>query len=721
MAEVMTALATETRAAARAETLRRRCLERKGLLPSPRQDHRHVAASLRASEGVPSWPVRRGLLTRDLLAWFPFALDDQELLLGRMAPDRPEWQAEREEAKAWLAARYPDVFTPGQTGHCELDLSRLLALGLDGLRADVERRLAAAEGAQAETYQSFAHALDGLAVFIEHAADTAEEALPHASPERRAELALMAGACRRVAHQPPATFREALQLLWLAVLAVQHANYASLVQPGHLDRTLWPYYRDDLAAGRLKREGALELLEALYLLLNEQIADGLAIGVMVGGRDAQGRDLTNDLSYLCLEALRRTRLIYPTVGICWHEGTPPELVELAVELIAAGIPNPALFGDETIQRGLRMYGVPPQESWNYVNSTCVEITPSGSSNVWVASPYFSVPKLLLDEIAAQVGASRSGGRGVALTFEEFLARYGARLGQAIAEGAAQQNRNRERRQRHGGKPLQSVLTRDCLERGRDIDDGGARYNWVECSFVGLANLADALAVIREEAYGDGLSLAELKALCDADFAGHEAERQRLLNRHPKYGNVCPEVDELVGWVVALARGECAKQRMLPDDSPFVPGAFCWIQHERLGRECGATPDGRKAGFPFADGGGPAQGREKHGPTSAILSTTCWDHAPLIGGLAYNLKFGKSLFATPEARERLRDLLLTYLRRGGFETQVNVVDAETLRRAQREPEAYRDLVVRIGGYTDYFARLSPQMQSEIIARTEFAGF
>ena len=163
------------------------------------------------------------------------------------------------------------------------------------------------------------------------------------------------------------------------------------------------------------------------------------------------------------------------------------------------------------------------------------------------------------------------------------------------------------------------------------------------------------------------------------------------------------------------------QRMLLDGRPFVPGAFCWIQHERLGRECGATPDGRKAGFPFADGGGPAQGREKHGPTSAILSTTCWDHAPLIGGLAYNLKFGKSLFATPEARERLRDLLLTYLRRGGFETQVNVVDAETLRRAQREPEAYRDLVVRIGGYTDYFARLSPQMQSEIIARTEFAGF
>ncbi len=716
MAEVMITLATETRAAARVEALRRRCLERKGLLPSPQQDARRVAESLRASEGVASWQVRRGLLTRDLLSCFPFALDDEELLLGRMAPDQPEWRAEREEAKVSLASHYPHLYTPGQTGHCELDLSRLFALGLDGLREEVERRLYAAKGVQAEAYLSFVHALGGLAKFIENAAATAEGAMPSASAERRIELDEMATTCRRIAHQPPETFREALQLLWLTVLAVQHANWASLVQPGHLDRTLWPYYRDDLAAGRLTREGALELLEALYLLLNEQIADGLAIGVMVGGRDAEGRDLTNDLSYLCLEALRRTRLIYPTVGVCWHEGTPPALVELAVELMAEGIPNPAFFGDETIQRGLRMYGLPPEESWNYMNSTCVEITPSGSSNVWVASPYFSVPQLLLDEMAAQVQD-----HDMAPTFEAFLARYGARLGRAIAEGAAQQNSYRERRQQHGGKPLQSVFTRDCLVRGRDIDDGGARYNWVECSFVGLANLADALAVIREEAYGGGLPLAELKRLCDADFLGEEATRQRLLNRHPKYGNVCPEVDELVGWVVALAREECAKQRMLPDGSPFVPGAFCWIQHERLGRECGATPDGRKAGYPFADGGGPAQGREKHGPTSAILSITCWDHAPLIGGLAYNLKFGRSLFATLEARARLRDLLLTYLRRGGFETQVNVVDGETLRWAQRDPEAYRDLVVRIGGYTDYFARLSPQMQSEIIARTEFAGF
>jgi formate C-acetyltransferase len=158
--------------------------------------------------------------------------------------------------------------------------------------------------------------------------------------------------------------------------------------------------------------------------------------------------------------------------------------------------------------------------------------------------------------------------------------------------------------------------------------------------------------------------------------------------------------------------------MLPDDSPFVPGAFCWVMHERLGSACGATPDGRRAGFPFADGCGAAQGREKAGPTAAVLSVTSWDAAPLIGGAAFNMKFSAALFRSPETIRRLRDLIVTFLERGGFETQVNVIDASLLKAAQENPEAYRDLVVRIGGYTDYFTRLRPEMQAEVIMRTEY---
>jgi formate C-acetyltransferase len=708
---------------ARAAAIRRRILAEKVTRPSTpgtqfvMTDYR----SLQASEGQPR-RIRRGLRTRDRLAAIRFEVDACDRLAGRPVVDLDQWPAGKggrlpdalhAEAVAYLGQFGPE---PGQTGHCELDRSRAFRLGLAALRTDLDARAARARGARQETYRAFALAVEGLTLMIDHAADAVEAALPLAAPVRQTELRALAESCRRIARQPPVSFLDALHLLWLIDLGVQASNNAGLTGPGHLDRTLRPYFRRDLARGALSRDEALALIEALYFHINDFIPDGLAIPVMVGGRDARGRDLTNELSYLSLEALRRTNLVYPTVGVCWHEGTPVALTDLAVGLIAQGYATPAFFGDETIQRGLREYGVPARETGHYINSACVEITPVGASNVWVASPYFSTCRILLEELAVQA----EGGAKAASSFDAFLDAYLARLsGKIREEGVLPQNEARELRRANGGKPLQSVFTRDCVRRGADIDEGGARYNWVECSFVGLANLADALFVIREEVYcTKRLTLAELNRLLASDFKGYEAERQRFLNAYPKYGNANPEVDGLVALVVGRVRQECARYRMAPDDSPFVPGSFCWIMHERLGSECGATPDGRRAGFPFADGGGPAQGREKGGPTAAILSTTSWDHAPMIGGVAYNMRFNRGLFRGSGTTDRLRDLVVTFLRRGGFETQITVLDHETLRRARENPDPYRDLVVRIGGYTDYFTRLSPSMQDEVMLRTEF---
>lgn len=701
-------------------TLRARCLERKTLIPPWDGDARLAAPSLQKSQGEGlSWTLARGRLTRDLLAGLVFAVDDLEPLLGRLAPDRPQWKSERAAARAWLDDHYPNLYTPGQSGHCQLDLSQLFDLGLDGLAAQIEqRRRASPTLEQAEVYQSFGDALVGLSQMIENLAATSETAAVtgEISTLRASELERLAALCRRIAHLPPVTFQEALQLTWLVILGVQAADRAWLVVPGHLDRILAPFYQADLAAGRLEPETALLWIECLYILINELIPDGLAVSVMVGGQDADGNDLTNPLSYLCLEALRRSKLVYPSVGVCWHSGTPQALTDLAVELIALGYANPAFFGDETIQRGLQSYGVPPADSWDYINSTCVEITPVGASNIWVASPYFSTNKILLDEIASQVSEANP-----APSYEDFLERYRQRLAGQIAAAVAVENQNRRQRAAFGGKPLQSVFTRDCIERGQDIDRGGARYNWAECSFVGFANLVDGLYVLKEEVFTHKrLSLAQLQRILQDDFAGHEVERQRFLHAYPKYGNDHPEIDHQVGEMVEFVRRECARHTLEPDGSPYVPGAFCWIMHEVLGRECGATPDGRQAGFPFADGCGGAQGREQAGPTAAVLSVTAWDSSPLVGGAAFNMKFSRSLFATPEAVTRLGDLILTFLRRGGFETQVNVVDASLLQAALAHPESYRDLVVRIGGYTDYFVRLSPEMQAEIILRTEYNG-
>lgn len=711
MAESVYSVVGAERDSERMQVLRTRCLERKWQawpdLSVP------VAQALHATEAVPSWQLRKGAVARARLSSLRFELDEHELLIGRLAKAPAADPEALARAREYLQ-RYPGA--GGQTGHCELDRSRLFARGLDGLLADLARRRDSCDGERAEALESFAQALAGLREMIERAALTAEAQIDDAAPGRRRELERIALSCRRLAHQPPQSFRDAVQLSWFMDLGTMVGDYVWLVVPGHLDRTLLPFYEHDRTSGTLDDAEALALLESLYVLINEFVPDGLAISVMVGGRDAQGRDVTNPLSYLCLEALRRTRLVYPTVGLCWHDGTPAALTELGTELIAEGLCNVAFFGDATIQRGLGRLGVPAAEACNYINSTCVEITPVAASNVWVASPYFSTPGLLLEEIAAQAAAPRP-----AASFEAFLEAYRNRLGARIDAAAAEQNRLRQGRQAYGRKPLQSVFTRDCIDRARDIDDGGACYNWVECSFVGLANLADSLEVIRTEVYDSGrLSLGPLCELLRTDFAGRESERQRFLS-HPKYGNGNAAVDGLLAGIVRFASGECARQRMLPDDSHFVSGAFCWIMHERLGRECGATPDGRRAGTPFADGCGPAQGREHCGPTTAILSTTSWDHSPLIGGAAYNMKFAKGLFAVAGARSRLRDLIITFLRRGGFETQVNVVDTAVLRAARQAPDAYRDLVVRIGGYTDYFVRLSPQMQDEILLRTEFQAF
>lgn len=434
---------------------------------------------------------------------------------------------------------------------------------------------------------------------------------------------------------------------------------------------------------------------------------------MVGGRDAAGRDVTNELSYLCLEGLRRTRLVYPTVDVCWHEATPRELVDLAIDLISKGYSTPAFFGDETIQRGLKSYGLSDAQACNYINSTCVEITPVGASNVWVASPYYNMCSTLLEEVAE--AAKRRPA-----SFDEFMDGYLKRLASTVDSGVAEQNRARAKREQRGGKPRQSVFTRDCIKRGKDIDRGGAAYNWVECSFVGLANLVDSLFVIREEVFNTKrMSPRELQEILADDFEGHENIRQRFMNAYPKYGQDSLEVDAFLTTIVEFLAELCGQFRMYPDDSPYIPGAFVWVMHERLGQMTGATPDGRKAGTPLADGAGPAQGRESKGPTAAILSTTSWDQSPFVGGAAFNMKFSASLFnGSPAARDALRGLVLSFLRCGGFETQVNVVDKEVLCKAQKDPEKYRDLVVRVGGYTDYFARLSREMQNEIILRTEY---
>jgi formate C-acetyltransferase len=687
-----------------------------------------AARSWMATADEPWTVVRRARQTADILRGLTPVIDTDELLVGKFVL-REVTARESEELtryRQWTDPAKHPVW--GQRAHMAIDYDKLLRLGITGIREQIDRYRARLDLARPDHlerdafYRACLITLNALVDASHRYADLArEKASSEPDPDRRAELLDIAATCRRVPECPAQTFREAMQAIHFVTFALCAGQRMRLFQLGRPDRYLLPFYRRDRAEGRITPEEALELIDCLGLLLSEYTPRSLAVGWMLGGRDASGIDVSNELTELFVRSIGHVRLAYPCVGLCWTPDTPDEIMALAVEWIAEGLGNPALFNDEVISQGMLAAGLPPAEACLYQHSTCVEITPIASSNVYVASPYINLLQLLHDVLGVPgLDAEETPAAAPTLpaSFAALQQAYQDRLRRAVREAVIEQNTAQATRRYNGGFPLLSCFVNDCLARGRDIDHGGARYNWIEPSFVGLSNLVDSMAAIRQFVYEQhALDLEDLIAAMENDFEGREDLRLMLLHRAPKYGNDEPSVDQLAievtGWIEQEIN---AYQTYLGGE--FHSGFFCWIMHERLGRVTAASADGRRGGFPLGDGSGPAQGRERMGPTAAVLSATKWTHAPHLGGIAVNLKFSRphddATFAA-----NLIDVIETYLKRGGFEVQVNVVDAETLYAAQQYPERYRDLVVRIGGYSDFFVGLSPQMQQEIILRTEHA--
>lgn len=655
-------------------------------------------ADHRPDEGWLAWRARR---VAARLREMPLDVEPGERVVGKPCfrfADAVE-QPALEAARATLASMPP--FPGGDAGHFHPDHAKLLRLGVGGILAEIER-LAARDGLNDEQREFYAACRTAMEAFSDYCRRVAAACRP-LDPQ-------LAAICERVATAPPATFHEAIELMFLAIIALWCAEDHPLTCPGRMDQTLWRFYEADLAAGRITRREAFELIACLYIQLNRLLWPGSAVAVMVGGRDRDGRPVANELTYLCLAARQATKLVYPTVGLAWNEDTPDELVDYAVRMLSTGIGCPAFFNDDLIAAGLRDHGVASADAHDYMNSTCVEIKVCGASHIWVTAPYFNLPQALLEVLGEVAGAGEEPG------YDELCGRVADRVAGWVRAAAENLDRVWAERGRSGCFPLASCLIADCLERGLDFDRGGARYNWVENSFVGLANLVDGLLAIRHLVYERGeLSLAELHQILSADWDGQEALRQRVLHTLPHYGNDDDEADALARrWAEFLIE---VTEAQTVGPHRYVPGFFCWIMHERFGSQTGATPDGRKAGWALADGAGGAQGRERSGPTAAVLSTTKWSHRPAIGGLVHNVKFSRAVMRTEADLRKVRDVIETYLRRGGFEIQVNVVGRDTLLDAQAHPERYQDLLVRVAGYSDYFVHLNRGMQDEVIARSE----
>ena len=638
-------------------------------------------------------------------------ISEGELIVGEIKnalteSEREEW----ENTYKKIAKERCKAAGGGQDSHMAIDYELLLSCGIKGIIRRIEKYEKSCSPEQAEFYSA---AKTCLLAVVKHSENYSAYAARLAEEEcdkgRKNELLRIAEICQKVPLEPAESFYEAVQLIHFVSYCLSLNPFRDCYQQfqfGHPDRYLYSYYKKDIEKGVITKEAAQTLLDCLGIQINMRVPSGLSCGYMVGGRDESGEIVANELTDMLMQVIDDIRLVYPAVGLCYTRDMPEFFLEKACRILSHGRSHPAIFNDDVITKGLMGYGVPEKEARSYIHSTCVEITPVASSNVWVASPYTNMAQLLLDTMTEEYDS-----------FDQHVSALLERLDNSIKKNFLEQNAMRRRRAENSLNPLLSCFVNDCLARGKDIERGGARYNWIMPSFVGMANLVDSVYVLKRIVYENReYSVCELREILANNFDGNEALRQRLLCDLPKYGNDIDEIDRYFGMFTSHIISECKKYMGEFTSGNLIPSVFCWVKHERFGRETGATPDGRLAGFPLGDGSGPCQGREMNGPTASILSSTKWEHHQLIGGVAVNMKFSKSSLGN-NSLNTMQGLIKAYMLRGGFELQINVTDKELLEKARKNPEEYRDLVVRIGGYSDYFTKLSPEMQAEVILRTE----
>ncbi len=639
------------------------------------------------------------------------SISEDELIVGKYSQLTPEEAKEWKEKYSEIILGTLPVLNVGQDSHMSIDYDIVLKLGINGIIEKIDNYISNCNNKNKITFYN--NCKSCLNAIIKHSKNYSDKAIELAKntkdTQRRKELEIISAICKKVPANPAESFYEAIQ-------AVHFVTYCISLNPlryryqqfqlGHPDRYLWPYYLNDIQNGNITKEYAQLLLNCLGIQINNRVPNGLSSGYMVGGRDEYGNIVANELTDMCMQVVDDIRLVYPSVGFCYTEGIDDTHLKKACEIISHGCSHPAIFNDDIITKGLKSYGVSEKEASNYIHSTCVEITPIASSNVWVASPYTNMPQLLLDILDREYKS-----------YDDLIGAYFKKLDVVIQENFQEQCRIRKVRCENNINPLLSCFVNDCLVNGTDIEQGGARYNWIMPSFVGMANLVDSLYTLKELVFEKKeFTISELKQILDKNYEGEELLRLRILKSIPKYGNDIDEIDSYFGLITEHIISECKNYCGVHQNANLIPSVFCWVMHEKFGRVTGATPDGRKAGFPLGDGSGPCQGREMNGPTASILSSTKWAHYELIGGVAVNMKFSKKSLGI-HSLNTMKSLIKTFIKRGGFEMQINVIDKETLKKAVTTPENYKDLVVRIGGYSDYFVKLSPEMQKEIILRTE----
>ncbi len=629
-------------------------------------------------------------------------------------------------------------------GHLAPDYARVLHRGLEGIAAEARARLAGLDltDPSALRMRDFCRAAVVVAEatirFAQRFADLAERlAGAETDAERRVELLEIARICRNVPARPARTFHEALQAFWFVHLVIQIESNGHSISPGRFDQYMAAYFAADLATGRLTRDQAQELLDCLWIKLNEimKLRDRTAsIGfggyplfqnLIVGGQDVDGRDSTNELSYLCLGATRRTRLPQPSLSVRVHAGSPPEFLRAAADLAREGLGLPAFFNDDAIVPVLQNMGVPLSEARGYAEVGCVEPQVPGRTNGYYPAGFLNLGKLLSLTLHNGTDPVTGGRLGVVdptfrgfTTYDDVVAAFDRQLAHAIRLIVIGDNILDDLHAALAPNPFVSLFVDDCLARGLAYEQGGAAYNYTGPNSVGLANVADALMAIKRLVFQERrVEMDALLAMLDRDFAGDESARLLLLNRAPKYGNDDEEVDGIArGLATRILTG--FKQYRNPRGGRYEPGLQSISAHALFRDAVAATPDGRTARMLLADGGiSPGQGRDRRGPTAVIRSAARLDHREASNGTLLNIKLSPQSVAGASGLANLVALIRTYFQLGGQHVQFNVIDSAVLRDAQQHPEQYGDLVVRVAGFSVLFTTIDRVLQEDIIERTE----
>ena len=623
-------------------------------------------------------------------------------------------------------------------GHICPDSALWLKMGPLGIMNQAQEKLKTCEESQKEFYECVVLVMQGACTFMKRYHDMIMENIDEVEEPYQQSLRTVANNCLNLTKRPPETFHEAVQSLWFLFVLLHMESNASSFSPGRMDQYLYPYYQKDIESGKISMEDALDILECLWLKFNQIVYlrnqnsakyfAGFPIGfnIAIGGEDENGNDIYNELSLLCLQCQYDLGLPQPNLSVRLNRNSSHELMQKAIEVVSKGSGMPQFFNDEAIVDALMELGIEKKDALNYAIVGCVELTTHGNNLGWSDAAMFNLNKaleltlnhgkcLLTHE---QIGLDL-GGLDTYQTFEDLEKAFQQQIDYFIDKMMQCEVIVEKAHQDCLPTAFLSSVIDDCLENGLDVTKGGAKYNLSGIQMIQIANLADSLAAMKQLVYDDQvIDAKELLAALQSDFKGYEIIQTMLLNKVPKYGNDVEWVDRLGAKWAEYFRSRM-KDYTNYRGGPYHTGMYTVSAHVPMGENVGASPDGRNALTPLADGGmSPVYGRDLKGPTAVLKSVSRLNNSLTTNGGLLNMKFLPEFFETKNGMNKFENFLRAFVDLKVPHIQFNVVRREDLEDAQIRPQLHKSLTIRVAGYTAYFVELAHKLQDEIIERTTY---